>query len=126
MVYSTQSFSDTSGMASPKVVNAWQIAGTSPLATTGRYDYHRETMALVYEEWRAGETLRGTVLTFWTVSGEGRSVPSPTILPDAYVEIVINLADRVTLLGPAFSGRQPSRVVVGLLDRAIPMRYGSR
>jgi AraC-like DNA-binding protein len=32
----------------------------------------------------------------------------------------------VTLLGPAFTALQPSRVVVGLLKRAIPMRYGGR
>src|SRR5438132_1377741 len=83
-------------------------------------------MGLVYEEWRPGDALRGAVLTFWSVVGDGSSVPSPTILPDAYVEIVINLGDPVRLLGPNFAGRQPARVVVGLLERAIPMRYGRR
>jgi hypothetical protein len=41
--------------------------------------------------------------------------PSPTILPDAYVEIVINLGGSVTLDGQAFHGTQPARTVVGLL-----------
>jgi len=81
-------------------------------------------MALAYQEWLPSDGLRGTILTFGSVAGEGSSVPSPTILPDAYVEIVVNLGDSVTLLGPAFAGRQPARVVVGLLERAIPMRYG--
>jgi AraC-like DNA-binding protein len=83
-------------------------------------------MALEYQEWRPTDALRGTVLAFWSVAGDGHSVPSPTVLPDAYVEIVINLGDPVMLLGPIFSGRQPRRVVVGLLERAIPMRYGTR
>lgn len=81
-------------------------------------------MALVYQEWRPGDALRGTILTFWSVAGDGSAVPSPTVLPDAYVEIVINRGDPVTLLGRSFAGRQPARVVVGLLERAIPMRYG--
>src|SRR5438270_13044934 len=81
-------------------------------------------MALLYQEWPPGDALHGTILTYWSVTGEGSSVPSPTILPDAYVEIVINLGDSVTLRGPAFTGRQPARVVVGLLEHAISMRYG--
>ena len=83
-------------------------------------------MALVYHEWRPRDALADTVLTFWTVEGEGDSVSSPIILPDAYVEIVINLGDPVMLDGDAFRGPQPPRVVVGLLDRAIHMRYGAR
>jgi AraC-like DNA-binding protein len=50
-------------------------------------------------------------------------VPSPTIVPDAYVEIVFNLGEAVTLAGPAFKGNQPARTVVGLLDAAIEMGY---
>jgi AraC-like DNA-binding protein len=83
-------------------------------------------VALEYQEWRPNDALRGTVLAFWGVAGDGQSVPSPTVLPDAYVEIVINLGDPVMLLGPIGAGQQPRRVVVGLLERAIPMRYGTR
>jgi AraC-like DNA-binding protein len=83
-------------------------------------------MALVYQEWPPGDALRGVILTFWSVDGEGSSVPTPTVLPDAYVEIVINLGDPVTLVGPISTGLQPARAVVGLLDRAIPMQYGER
>src|ERR1041385_4140812 len=81
-------------------------------------------MKLGYQEWRAADALRDAILTFWSVTGDGISVPSPVVLPDAYVEIVINLGDPVTLHGPCFDGRQPARAVVGLLERAIPMRYG--
>src|SRR5262249_37614650 len=69
-------------------------------------------MAIAYEEWPPGDALRGTILTFWAVEGDGSSVRSPTVLPDAYVEIVVNRGDAVRLLGPAFAGRQPARVVV--------------
>jgi hypothetical protein len=65
----------------------------------------------------------GVVLAYWRVAGDGTSVPSPTIRPDAYVEIVFNLGGAVTLAGPAFNGSQPARTVVGLLDAAIEMRY---
>src|SRR5438552_10069051 len=83
-------------------------------------------MGLVYQEWHPRDALRDTILAFWGVAGEGASVASPTILPDAYVEIVINRGDPVTLRSSGFAGLQPARVVVGLLDRAIPMRYGTR
>ena len=84
-------------------------------------------MSMEYREWQPSEALCGTVLAFWNVCGDGRSVPSPTILPDAYVEIVINLGDPVTLVfGPGRTARQPARTVVGLLDRAVAMRYGRR
>jgi AraC-like DNA-binding protein len=76
-----------------------------------------------YREWRPGSDLTAVVLAYWRVEGDGASVPSPTILPDAYVEIVINLGGAVTLEGPAFNGSQPARAVVGLLDTAIEMRY---
>jgi AraC-like DNA-binding protein len=83
-------------------------------------------MSIGYQEFRPSPPLAETVLAFWSVAGEGSFVPSPTILPDAYVEIVLNLGDPVELLGSVFAGRQPDRVVVGLLERAIPMRYGKR
>jgi len=83
-------------------------------------------MGLSYCEWRPGQALRDTILALWCVEGDGTSVPSPTVLPDAYIEIVINLGDPVMLSGPTFTGLQPNRVVVGLLNRAIPMQYRGR
>jgi AraC-like DNA-binding protein len=80
-------------------------------------------MNIDYREWPPSGALAGAILAYWRVAGDGRSVPSPTILPDAYVEIVINLGDAVTLDGSAFHGNQPARVVVGLLDAAIDMQY---
>src|SRR5262245_59968996 len=80
-------------------------------------------MNVDYREWPASAGLNGVVLAYWRVAGDGRSVPSPTILPDAYVEIVINLGGAVALEGPSFTGSQPARSVVGLLDAAIEMRY---
>src|SRR5215471_3213902 len=79
--------------------------------------------AIDYRESLPGAALNGLVLAYWRVAGDGTSVPSPTILPDAYMEIVINLGGPVTLDGPAFKGSQPARAVVGLLDTAIEMRY---
>jgi AraC-like DNA-binding protein len=76
-----------------------------------------------YREWSPSAALAGAVLAYWRVAGDGRSVPSPTILPDAYVEIVINLGGPVTLVGLPNHGSQPPRAVVGLLDRAIEMQY---
>jgi len=83
-------------------------------------------MALCYQEFRPSPPLHDTILAFWSVVGDGSSVPSPTILPDAYIEIVLNLGDPVELSGSSFAGRQPDRVVVGLLERAISMHYGKR
>src|SRR5262245_56177699 len=80
-------------------------------------------MNIDYREWPPSAALAGAILAYWRVAGDGRSVPSPTILPDANVEIVINLGGAVVLAGPAFQGDQPARSVVGLLDRAIEMRY---
>jgi AraC-like DNA-binding protein len=82
-------------------------------------------MSVDYQEWPPGAALTGVVLAFWRVVGEGSAVPSPTILPDAYVEIVLNLGEPVALTGPSFTGNQPARAVVGLLDRAIEIRYPS-
>jgi len=80
-------------------------------------------MNIDYREWPPSASLAGVILAYWRVAGDGRSVPSPTILPDAYVEIVINLGGSVTLDGPGLHATQPSRSVVGLLDRAIEMQY---
>lgn len=46
-------------------------------------------------------------------SGDGRRVPSPVILPDGHVELVVNLGDPVYLTGPPYAGYRPDRVVVG-------------
>jgi hypothetical protein len=78
-------------------------------------------MNIDYREWPPSASLAGAILAYWRVAGDGGSVPSPTILPDAYVEIVLNLAGAVTLDGQAFRGNQPTRSVVGLL--AIEMQY---
>ena len=80
-------------------------------------------MNIDYREWPPSLALAGAVLAYWRVAGDGRSVPSPTILPDAYVEIVINLGGAVTLDGEVFHGNQPLRAIVGLLDAAIDMHY---
>ena len=80
-------------------------------------------MNLDYGEWPPRAALDGVVLACWRVAGDGASVPYPAILPDAYVEIVLNLGGPVTLAGPAFNGPQPARAIVGLLGAAIEMRY---
>jgi AraC-like DNA-binding protein len=83
-------------------------------------------MGIDYQEWGPSPALRGVVLAYWSVAGDGPSVPSPAILPDAYVEIVINVGDPVALAGPSFTGSQPGRAVVGLLEAAIGIQYGPR
>jgi AraC-like DNA-binding protein len=80
-------------------------------------------MNIEYHEWMPCAALNGVILAYWRVAGDGTSVPSPTILPDAYVEIVVNLGGAVSLDGRPFTGSQPARAVVGLLDTAIEMRY---
>src|SRR5262245_58189500 len=80
-------------------------------------------MNIDYREWPPSAPLTGNILAYWRVAGDGRSVPSPTILPDAYVEIVINLGGAVTLNGRTFHGSQPARTVVGLLETAIDIQY---
>ena len=80
-------------------------------------------MNIDYQEWPPAAALNGVVLAYWRVAGDGSAVPSPAILPDAYVEVVINLGGAVTLAGPGCNGTQPARAVVGLLDATIEMRY---
>jgi AraC-like DNA-binding protein len=79
-----------------------------------------------YDEWLPGPGLEGIVTTYWRVAGDASKVPSPVILPDGHIELVLNLGDRVALAGPAFTGDQPDRAVVGLLSQTIRMRYGPR
>src|SRR5262249_29715952 len=85
--------------------------------------FARVSMNLDYREWQPGAALNGVVLAYWRVAGDGTSVPSPAILPDAYMEVVVNAGGDVTLEGPAFTGKQPARLVVGLLETAVAMHY---
>ena len=80
-------------------------------------------MSVEYQEWPPGAALKGVVLAYWRVVGDGLSVPSPMILPDAHVEVVVNLGGPVTLVGSQFTGTQPVRAVVGLLETAIEIHY---
>src|SRR4030095_3331351 len=83
-------------------------------------------MVLHYAEWSPSPELRGTVTAYWGVHGDGAGAPSPAILPDGHVELVFNLGDPVALSGPAFTGEQPPRVVVGSLSRAVRMEFRGR
>jgi hypothetical protein len=80
-------------------------------------------MNIDYREWPPCAALGGVILAYWRVAGDGTLVPSPTILPDAYVETVINLGGAVMLDGLQIRDSQPPRAVVGLLDTAIEMQY---
>jgi AraC-like DNA-binding protein len=81
-------------------------------------------MDLRYEEWLPGAAgLAGIVTAYWRVCGDGRSVPASAVLPDGHVELVFNLGDPVGLAGPAFSGLQPDRAVVGTLSKAVRLNY---
>lgn len=77
-----------------------------------------------YQEWPPGDAVRGVVLAYWRVSGDGSSVPSPAILPDAAVELVFNYGDPVELRSGAGVRLQASRSVVGLLSRGVGLQYG--
>jgi len=81
-------------------------------------------MDLRYEEWLPdAAALKGVVTAYWCVAGDASKVPSSAILPDGHVELVFNLGDPVGLAGPAYTGDQPDRAVVGPLSRAIQMEY---
>src|SRR5262245_31041439 len=86
----------------------------------------RARMVLQYEEWAPSPALRDVVTAYWGVDGDGREAPSPAILPDGHVELVFNLGDPVALSGPAFTGDQPPRVVVGSLSRTVRMEFRGR
>jgi AraC-like DNA-binding protein len=81
-------------------------------------------MDIRYDEWLPGsDGLAGIVTAYWRVFGDGLSVPSSAVLPDGHVELVFNLGDPVGLVGPAFSGLQPDRCVVGPLSKALRLDY---
>ncbi len=81
-------------------------------------------MDMRYEEWLPGSVdLAGLITAYWRVSGDGLHVPSSAVLPDGHVELVFNLGDPVGLVGPAYSGNQPDRAVVGPLSKALRLRY---
>jgi AraC-like DNA-binding protein len=79
-----------------------------------------------YAEWHPSEALAGVVTAYWSVIGDGSRVASPAILADGHIELVMNLGESVRLDGPAFTGDQPARVVVGPLSHAVRMHYGRR
>jgi len=81
-------------------------------------------MDLRYDEWLPeANGLTGIVTAYWRVAGDASNVPSSAILPDGHVELVFNLGDPVGLAGPAYTGNQPDRAVVGPLSRAIRLEY---
>jgi AraC-like DNA-binding protein len=80
-------------------------------------------MVLRYEEWLPALKLRDFITAYWRVEGGACQVPSAAILPDAHVELVFNFGDPVVLVGPAYTGDQPERAVVGLLSHAIRLEY---
>jgi AraC-like DNA-binding protein len=81
-------------------------------------------MDLRYEEWLPDAVgLKGVVTAYWRVAGDASKVPSSAVLPDGHVELVFNLGDPVGLAGPAYTGNQPDRAVVGPLSRAIRLEY---
>jgi AraC-like DNA-binding protein len=80
-------------------------------------------MGLRYDEWLPGQGLGGVVTAYWRVSGDAADVPSSVVLPDGHVELVVNLGDPVGLAGPAYTGDQPDRAVVGPLSRALRIEY---
>jgi AraC-like DNA-binding protein len=84
-------------------------------------------MDIRYDEWLPGAAgLSGIVTAYWRVLGDGSKVPSSAVLPDGQVELVFNLGDPVGLAGPAFTGLQPPRAVVGLLSKALRLDYQGR
>ncbi len=81
-------------------------------------------MDIRYDEWLPGsQRLAGIVTAYWRVLGDGSKIPSSAVLPDGHVELVFNLGDPVGLDGPAFSGLQPHRAVVGPLSKALRLDY---
>ena len=81
-------------------------------------------MDILYKEWLpASSVLAGLVTAYWQVAGDGSNIPSSAVLPDGQVELVVNLGDPVGLRGPAYSGVQPARAVVGPLSKALRLDY---
>ncbi len=83
-------------------------------------------MPLRYDEWLPGPALKGIVTAYWQVLGDPEGVPNPAVLPDGHIELVFNRGAAVALAGPAFTGAQPARCVVGLLSHALRMEYRGR
>lgn len=83
-------------------------------------------MVIRYDEWFPGAGLEGIVTAYWRIAGDASKLPSPAVLPDGHVELVFNLGDPVALAGPAYSGEQPDRAVVGPLSKAIRLKYRAR
>jgi AraC-like DNA-binding protein len=82
------------------------------------------SMDIRYDEWLPDSpALAGIVTAYWRVVGGGSNVPSSAVLPDGHVELVFNLGDPVGLAGPAWSGFQPDRAVVGPLSTAVRLDY---
>ena len=98
-----------------------------PYPSTHSYNNHelaKDRMDLCYEEWLpAAAALKGIVIAYWRCEGDASKVPSSAILPDGFVELVFNFGDPVGLRGPAYTGDQPARVVVGLLSQAVQIEY---
>src|SRR6516165_10067965 len=80
-------------------------------------------MDIRYEEWPPCAELAGVVTAVWEVVGDASKIPFPAILPDANVELVLNLGAPVGLAGPAYTGEMPERAVTGLISRAVRMDY---
>ncbi len=80
-------------------------------------------MDILYEEWLPAAQLAGLVTAHWRVFGDGANHPPSSVLPDGHVELVFNLGERVSLAGPAFTGDQPARAVVGPLSKALQLKY---
>jgi AraC-like DNA-binding protein len=81
-------------------------------------------MDIRYEEWLSeSDRLAGVVTAYWRVFGDGSNVPTSAVLPDGHVELVFNLGDPVGLVGPAYTGLQPDRVVVGPLSKTLRLEY---
>jgi AraC-like DNA-binding protein len=86
--------------------------------------HRRDCVDLRYNEWLPDAVgLKGVVTAYWRVAGDASRVHSSAILPDGQVELVFNLGDPVGLVGPAYTGNQPDRAVVGPLSRAIRLVY---
>ena len=84
-------------------------------------------MDIRYDEWLPGSAgLAGIVTAYWRVVGDGLSVPNSVVLPDGHLELVFNLGEEVGLAGPAFTGLQPDRSVVGPLSKALRLDYRGR
>ena len=81
-------------------------------------------MDIFYEEWLpASHGLAGLITAYWHVYGDGSKIPSSSVLPDGHVEIVFNFGHPVGLSGPAYTGIQPARAVVGPLSKAVRLDY---